>query len=343
MPKMIALWICASTVSGLTTVPQSTAQTTRRTRTAPSFDDLDFGHLRHDRCRRRTGARRRGPARCGSGCPQPAFSAASVEHGLGARRLVEQRAPIGDRILLRRRRQLVDEALGHEDIVRRPDAAPEGGRNARRLHPHILDVHVREGVDQIDRALGRVGVEAVLERRRQPSRDDRGAGEAMVPGDRHALRVEAGGQPVEEIGPVHVVLDVLLAGPHDLHRAVDLLRDLDGADDAVDLEPPAEAAADQMVVDDDLVQRQAGGLRRRRLGARDDLACRPRPRSRPCGHGPCSSSAPSWRARGTAPGRSPRPWWRRPPCALSTSPMFCATAPGLSVACSSSADDVAPW
>jgi len=38
MPKMMALWICAWTVSGLTTVPQSTAQTTRRTRIAPSLD-----------------------------------------------------------------------------------------------------------------------------------------------------------------------------------------------------------------------------------------------------------------------------------------------------------------
>src|SRR6516164_3166554 len=37
MPKMIPLWICARTVSGLTAVPQSTAQTTRRTRTAPSL------------------------------------------------------------------------------------------------------------------------------------------------------------------------------------------------------------------------------------------------------------------------------------------------------------------
>ena len=41
------------------------------------------------------------------------------------------------------------------------------------------------------------------------------------------------------------------------------------------LQPPAEAAADQMIVDDDLVQRQAGGLRRRRLGARDGLAADP--------------------------------------------------------------------
>jgi hypothetical protein len=31
-------------------------------------------------------------------------------------------------------------------------------------------------------------------------------------------------------------------------RAVDLLRDLDSADGAVGLQPPAEAAADQMIV-----------------------------------------------------------------------------------------------
>ena len=56
--------------------------------------------------------------------------------------------------------------------------------------------------------------------------------------------VEAGGQPVDEHGSIHVVLDVFLARPHDLDRTVDLLGDLDGSDDAVGLEPPAEAAAD---------------------------------------------------------------------------------------------------
>ena len=97
----------------------------------------------------------------------------------------------------------------------------------------------------------------------------------MVPGDRHSLLIETGGDPVEPIGPIHVVLDIFLAGPHDLHGTIDMLRDLDGASDAVGLEPPAEPAADQMVVDHDLVQRQAGGLRRRRLGARDGLAADP--------------------------------------------------------------------
>src|SRR5262249_51972413 len=113
MPKMIPLWICARTVSGLTTVPQSTAQTTRRTRTAPSFA-TSAGLLRGER-----------------------------EDRFRAGGLVEESEPIGDRVLLRRRRQLVDEAFGHKHIVRRPDAAPERDRNARRLDPHILDMHVR--------------------------------------------------------------------------------------------------------------------------------------------------------------------------------------------------------
>jgi hypothetical protein len=71
------------------------------------------------------------------------------------------------------------------------------------------------------------------------------------------------------------VLDIFLARPHDFHRPVDMLRDLDGADNTIGLQPSAEAAADQVVVDDDLVQRQAGGLRGRRLDPRHGLAADP--------------------------------------------------------------------
>ena len=52
-------------------------------------------------------------------------------------------------------------------------------------------------------------------------------------------------------------LDVLLARPHDLDRAFDVFRDLGRARDAIDLQPPAEPAADQMIVHDDPVERQA--------------------------------------------------------------------------------------
>src|SRR5215472_7955969 len=57
-----------------------------------------------------------------------------IEDGLRARRLVEQCPPIGDWVLLCGRRQFVDEAFGHKDIVRRPDTAPERCRDARRLY-----------------------------------------------------------------------------------------------------------------------------------------------------------------------------------------------------------------
>jgi hypothetical protein len=40
-----------------------------------------------------------------------------LENGFGARRLVKKSPPIGDRILLRRRRQLVHEAFDHEHVV----------------------------------------------------------------------------------------------------------------------------------------------------------------------------------------------------------------------------------
>src|ERR1700730_9824681 len=140
MPNMIALWICAWTVSGLTTVPQSTAQTTRRTRTAPSF-----GTSRHvSRESELDGDATADPSR--QELSPAGLFRGKIEDGFGAGRFVKESSPIGDRILLRRRGQFVNEAFGHKDIVRRADAAPEGRRNARRFHPQILDMHVREGI-----------------------------------------------------------------------------------------------------------------------------------------------------------------------------------------------------
>ena len=60
--------------------------------------------------------------------------------------MLQQRLAIGDRILLRRRGQFVDETLDHEDVVGRADTAPERGRNARRLDAHIVDMDIRESV-----------------------------------------------------------------------------------------------------------------------------------------------------------------------------------------------------
>jgi len=43
------------------------------------------------------------------------------------------------------------------------------------------------------------------------------------------------------------VLDVFLARPDDFDGGVDMLRDLDGPNDAIDLQSPAKAAADQIL------------------------------------------------------------------------------------------------
>ena len=77
----------------------------------------------------------------------------------------------------------------------------------------------------------------------------------MIPGDRHPVRIETGGYPVQPERPVHVVLDVFLAGPDDFDRAVDMLGDFDRARDAIDLQAPTESTPDQMIVHDDFVQR----------------------------------------------------------------------------------------
>src|SRR5262249_21164785 len=66
-----------------------------------------------------------------------------------------------------------------------------------------------------------------------------------------------------------------LARPNDLHGPIDMLGYLDRPNDAIDLQAPAKAAAEQMIVDNDLVEREARCLGRSSLGAPDVLAADP--------------------------------------------------------------------
>ena len=93
-------------------------------------------------------------------------------------------------------------------------------------------------------------------------------------GNRHARLIK----PADirsKIGPVHVVLDVFLSGPDDLHWTVHMHGDLNRARDAVNFKPTTKAATDQVVVDHDLIQRQSGGFRGGRLRPSDDLVTHP--------------------------------------------------------------------
>ena len=64
----------------------------------------------------------------------------------------------------------------------------------------------------------------------------------MAPGDWHALLVEAGADPVVIVRTVHVVLDVLLAAPHDFDWLFRLLGDQRRLHDEIEFEPAPKAA-----------------------------------------------------------------------------------------------------
>ena len=206
------------------------------------------------------------PCPAASGLPHPDLLRGELQHGFRARVLFEQSEPVGERILLRVGRELVDKALDHEGAARHAHAPPPRRVDpGRRLLPDPVDVHGAELVGLILRAVDRVGIDAVLDPGRAVARDDGRARDAVRPGHRLALRVHARADAVVVIRPVHVVLDVFLARPDHLDRPAHLLRDLDRAHGAVVLEAPAEPAAQQMVVDAHLLALQAGELHDGRL------------------------------------------------------------------------------
>src|SRR6266480_4659782 len=103
-PYTMPPWICASIWPTFTAGPQSTAQTTRCTRTAPSGATETSATCAHTvGCHSANAMPRPRPA--GSGVPQL------------------------EGILLCRRRHLVHEALGDERVVRDTDGAPEPARD----------------------------------------------------------------------------------------------------------------------------------------------------------------------------------------------------------------------
>ena len=236
---------------------------------------VDFGlhHGRDETAERRLHADATSDARRQRLAPA-GFFRHEVERRQQPRVLPKHRAAEIDRILARLARQLVHEAFDGEHVVVGADPAPEPGRHRRRFGPHIFDMEIGNVVGHVDRAIDGVDVDAFLERRRQPARQDRPNRRPVFPADDLAVR-QARGDRVAIDRAIDIVLDVFLAGPYHLHRPVDLLGDANGRDHHVGLEPAAEAAAEQMVVDDHLLDRKPGGLRRLRLHPGHDLRAGP--------------------------------------------------------------------
>src|SRR5215469_125477 len=97
----------------------------------------------------------------------------------------------------------------------------------------------------------------------------------MTPGDRHAGRIQSRRETIEPVRPVHVMLDVFFAGPDDLYRTLHVHGDLDRAGYPVVLQAATKPAANQVIVDHNLVERQPRGLCSRRLRPRADLSSDP--------------------------------------------------------------------
>ena len=243
------------------------------------------------------------------------------------RMILHQRAAELHRILAGRARALLDEALHVDAVLIGVDAAPRPDRHMGVAH-RVLDQQVREGVAELRvaglfaKALELTPVLAADDGGWIVQGVDRLARHANVQSDQVAVGVEASGQPALRDRAVEVVRLILLAAPDQLDRnAGKLLGDDDRlAHVVLRAAAPAEAAAEVIAVDLALV-RAAGPtlptVRRARLPD-SELAPKPRP-CRPR-FSPWSSSAPSWRARGRACCRSPRPFSRRPAIAFSASP-----------------------
>src|SRR5262249_6336043 len=181
--------------------------------------------------------------------------------------LVKQGNAVGDGILLRLSRELIDEALDNERSASWPDAAPPACVHPGRwLLLDIVDMNGANVVRQIRRGLHRVPVNACFHRFRPVvARDDGGASYPMRPAHRLALRIQRRADAVVIVRAVQVVLNVLLARPDHLHRTADLLRDLYRSHRAIEIEAPAESTAQQMVVDAHLLAVQPRELHDRGL------------------------------------------------------------------------------
>ena len=202
------------------------------------------------------------------------FFRRQIERGEKARLVSKHRPAEVDRILAGLSRQFVHEAFDRKHVVVGTDAAPEPGRHRRRLGPDKFDMEIGNVVGHVDGAIDAVDVDAVLEPRRKPARHDRRAADAILPADDLAVG-QGRGNGVAIDRTIDVVLDVLFAGPHHLDRTIDLLGDANGRDHHVGLELAAKAAAEQVVVDDHLLDRQPGRLRRLRLHPGHDLRAGP--------------------------------------------------------------------
>jgi hypothetical protein len=144
-------------------------------------------------------------------------------------------------------RQLVEEALFEEGIVRMPDRAPVTQRH-RAVDNHMADALVGEVILHVEFAFGR-GLVRPDGRQAQIALEElvrhRSAGRLVIVAEHIAGRVQRRAKARQRRRPVHVVRRVFLARPDQLHRAaIGLSGDRHHLRHHVHVQAPAEAAAE---------------------------------------------------------------------------------------------------
>ena len=160
------------------------------------------------------------------------------------------------------RRHLVEEALDGEDMLVGAGRAPEPHRQMRvldqRFHAHIRHVVAVVGQSGDGLRLDFIG------RTRNADRIEDGRGyDAHRPCGRHSVGADGGLEADHRVRPELILAGILFARPDKLHRPLNRFGDGDGLFDLVVCVAAAEAAAEEAVVDIDLLRLQAGCLRRR--------------------------------------------------------------------------------
>ena len=215
-----------------------------------------------------------------------------------------------------RRRHLVQEGLADELVVARADAAPGMHAHAALLADRV-GLEVRDVVEvlahpdpaDVVAALGR------REARRRRHRVDVLGDDPVMPAHQVLLVVEARLHDVVRHRPRTRRGQIVLAGEHQLHRLLEDVGDHHRLHRSVRPDAPAEAAAEQLVVDLDLVGRglEHAGRRPPRPAAAPARRTRFPPTGRPPRPRRRRSSAPSGRGRCARTSTPPRAWWRRRP------------------------------
>ena len=211
MPKMMPPCICASIVFGLTTMPQSTAHTTRFTATSPLID----GHVRDDReeAAERVHDRYAAPLPLRQRIAPAGGLRGDIEH-VRARGVLPSRSW---RYLTGSTLACAASSSIKLSTTKVPRVGPTPRQNAvgtiARFLAHVVDQLVRQVVGKVGRDFHGVRIDSVLERGRREARQDRRADNPVLPRNRLAVRIEAGRDHVVVVRAIHVVLDVFFARP----------------------------------------------------------------------------------------------------------------------------------